>query len=60
MATYTIWSKDKIQLMLPIWECFQEAVVCAVTDPAYRELLLAVTLAEPWFVCDPRVGRELK
>lgn len=58
MATYTIWSKDKIQLMLPIWECFQEAVVCTV--PAYRELLLAVTLAESWFVCDPRVGRELK
>lgn len=58
MATYTIWSKDKIQLMLPIWECFQEAVVCTV--PAYHELLLAVTLAEPWFVCDPRVGRELK
>lgn len=44
--------------MLPIWECFQEAVVCTV--PAYRELLLAVTLAESWFVCDPRVGRKLK
>lgn len=58
MATYTIWSKDKIQLMLPIWECFQEAVVCTV--PAYRELLLAVTLAESWFVCDPHVGRKLK